>query len=156
MTRDVARILAVDDEEYIRELLLAGLSEAGYECIDAPRADRATELLEQQEFDLALLDINMPGRSGMELLSDIKVRHPDVAVLMLTGDVEVTKAVSAMQQGAYDYVTKPVSMPELVTRIEHALSRRALALQNRTLLSRQEEIIDELNPESTEGHRWTA
>ncbi len=122
-----SRILAVDDEEGNREVLARGLEE--YECLTASNAEEAAKLLKAEEFELVLLDINMPGKSGIEFLREIKADYPDIAVVMLTGQMDLSTAVTAMREGAYDYVTKPVSLPELEIRIKHALSRRALVLQ---------------------------
>ena len=140
-----ARILVVDDEQSIREMLKAGLSRAGYECATAQSAADAAELLEIEHYDLVLLDINMPGKTGIEFLPEIKEQHPDVAVMMLTGEADVSLAVRSMREGAYDYALKPVGLAELVIRIEHALSRRALVLENRAYKDRLEKLVDELN-----------
>ena len=86
----------------------------------------------------------MPGKSGVDFLQDIKAQHPDVAVIMLTG-IAAVSPVMAMRDGAYDYATKPVSIGELVIRVENALARRALLLENRAYQRRLEQIVDELN-----------
>ena len=92
-----ARILAVDDEQYMRDLLQDGLSRAGYQCLTAENALVAEEMLRLQAIDMVLLDIIMPGKSGMELLREIKNQYPDIAVIMLTGVTDVTVAVQAMR-----------------------------------------------------------
>jgi len=140
-----AQILAVDDEESIRNSLTAGLTKAGYWCEVAPSADEAASVLDKQEFDLVLLDINMPGRSGVEFLPELKSRWPDVAVVMLSGQTDMASAVQTMRDGAYDYIVKPIGLADLIIRIEGALSRRILVIENRTYEQRQEEMIDQLN-----------
>ena len=145
MQKNSARILIVDDEEKIREMLQRGLTRAMYDCITAQSARQAAKLLEQEHFDLVLLDINMPGKSGMDYLPEITTQFPDIAVVMLTGYIDVATAVRAMREGAYDYATKPVTLAEIIIRTESALSRRALLLENREYHQRLERIVDELN-----------
>ena len=129
MTDPTARILVVDDEEPIRQTLVQGLSRAGYHCAAARDAIIAAELLRRDWFDLVLLDIFMPGMSGVDFLQDIGTQHPDVDVIMLTGGADVSTVVTAMQDGACDYVTKPVTFAELIRRVERTLTRRALAVE---------------------------
>ena len=139
-----ARILAVDDEQYMRDLLQDGLSRAGYPCLTAESAAVAEETLRLQAIDMVLLDIVMPGKSGMELLREIKNQYPDIAVIMLTGETDVIVAVQAMRQGAYDYCIKPVGLAELIVRVEHAYASRTLVLENRTQRQQLERLVDEL------------
>jgi DNA-binding NtrC family response regulator len=143
MAPDKVSILAVDDESNIRELLERVLVRAGYHCVTAASAAQASQLLQQGDFDLVLLDIMMPGRSGMDLLSEIAVRHPDTGVVMMTAVMDTDTAVKAMRQGALDYLTKPCNLDELTIRIEHALSRRALLLQNREYQENLERMVAE-------------
>ena len=139
-----ARILAVDDDQDMRDLLQHGLNRAGYQCLTAESAPVAEEMLRLQAIDMVLLDIMMPGKSGMELLREIKNQYPDIAVIMLTGETDVTVAVQAMRQGAYDYCFKPVGLAELIVRVEHAFDRRALVLENRAQRQQLERFVDEL------------
>lgn len=136
-------ILAVDDDANIRTVLERVLERAGYHCVTASSAEQASQLLEQGTFALVLLDIMMPGRSGMDLLSEIVVRYPDTGVVMMTVVVDTDTAVKAMRQGALDYLTKPCNLDELTIRIEHALSRRALLLQNRDYQENLEQMVAE-------------
>ena len=145
MTQKTPQILAVDDEEGVRAFLEAAMRRAGYECLTAGTADEASELLQRKETDLVLLDIGLPGKSGIEFLPDIVAHHPDVAVVMLTAVDDTSTAVRAMREGAYDYAKKPVDVAELIMRVENALSRRALLEENRAYQIKQEQMVDELN-----------
>ena len=121
----------MDDDPRIRELIADGLSQVDYECEEADTGEDASRALAEQEFEVLLLDINMPGMSGMDLLPRVKAQHPDVAVIMLTGHDDLATAVWAMREGASDYATKPITLAEIIIRVENALSRRALVLENR-------------------------
>ena len=145
MQRGNNRILIVDDDPPMREALANGLSEIGYQCVTAGNADDADRALRREEFDLTLLDIGMPGLSGLEFLADLTVRYPDMAVVMLTGDDQLSTAVWAMREGAYDYLTKPVPLTLLNIRVEKALSRRALLLENKAYREKLENMVEELN-----------
>ena len=141
MNQDNSRILIVDDQKHIRDPLAEGLRQTGsYECVTAENADRALQELERLEIDLIILDINMPGKSGMDLLPLIRGQYPDVAVVMLSGQDDLSTAVWAMREGAYDYAAKPVTIGELIIRVENALSRRRLVLENRDYQKRLENM----------------
>jgi DNA-binding NtrC family response regulator len=144
VTDGATRILIVDDEANIREVLRRGLSHAGYECATAETVDAAAKIMQREGFDIVVLDMTMPGRSGMDFLPEINSIYPDVAVLMLTGNADVAAAVKAMQVGAYDYLAKPISLPELVMRIEHAESVRSLRLESIRYQSRLRKMVDKL------------
>lgn len=122
------KILIVDDEEHITEVFSAALENLDYEVRVANSAAEASNVLSQYEPDLVLLDIRMPGKSGMELLREVKERYPNTGVIMVTAVDDTKTAVEAMRLGAYDYMLKPVSLPELELRVQKALERRALEL----------------------------
>ena len=139
-------ILIIDDDERISQMLSVGLTIAGYSCTTASNADLAADKLREQEFELVILDIIMSGKTGMEFLPEIKRDYPHTAVIMLTGVDDLSVAVSAMQQGAYDYISKPVtSLTELTLRIEHALSNRALVLE----IHRYQENLEQMVKDRT-------
>jgi len=120
-----ASILVVDDEPQIRRVMRTTLSAEGYQVNDARTGEQALERLQAQAYDLILLDVNMPGMSGLETCRAIRA-FSDVAIIMLTVRNTEQDKVDALDAGADDYVTKPFSMPELLARIRAAL-RRALA-----------------------------
>jgi len=96
-----------------------------------------------KDFDLVLMDIKMPGLSGMETLSQMVIDHPDTSVVMLTAVADVKIAVEAMKQGAYDYITKPFDLDDLSLRVRRALERRKLVLENREYQRRLEQRVEQ-------------
>ena len=141
MIQSRVRILVVDDDEITRVAVVSGLSQI-YECVTAGTADDADQILMQGGIDLVLLDINMPKKTGIELLPEIRARHPDLAIVMLSGTGQISDAIKAMREGAFDYVAKPWSPAELATRVEHALARRSLVLQNREYALYLEQMVE--------------
>ena len=142
--RGGTHVLIIDDEEDIRALLQAQLELHGYECMTAQDTEAATRLLEQTEFDIALLDMNMPGKSGLDYLPEVTNRYPELAVIMLTAMSDLSLAVEAMQRGAYDYCTKPFVFDDLVQRIVRAAGRRAIMLENRAYQQLLEEMVESM------------
>jgi two-component system KDP operon response regulator KdpE len=122
------RVLVVDDEPQIRRVMRTALTTAGYEVSDARSGEEAVEQLGDEKFDLILLDVNLPGMSGLEACRVI--RHdtlvPDVPIIMLTVRNAEKDIVEALDAGADDYVVKPFGTPELLARIRAALRRAPL------------------------------
>ncbi len=131
MIRQPEKILIVDDEEQIRRLLHAKLSSEGFKCWEAANAEQALEKLRNDVFSLVLLDIRMPGMSGDELLPLIKTSYPDVAVIMATAVGGTKVGIECMKRGAYDYITKPFILDEVVLNVDRALEKRKLELENK-------------------------
>ena len=134
-------ILIVDDEEAIRGILSRKLEFDGYHCEVAADGKEALWKAFMKDFDLVLMDIKMPGLSGMEALPQMVTNHPDTCVIMMTAVVDTETAVQAMRLGAYDYVTKPFDLDDLGMRIGKALERRKLVLENRDNQLRLEQKI---------------
>ncbi len=124
------RILIVDDELSMREFLSILLEREGYETRTAGSANEALGLLENDLFDLVISDVQMPGLSGIELLSRIKLSSPETAVLMITAFSAADQAVEAMKLGAYDYLSKPFKNEEVKILIRNALEKRELKREN--------------------------
>lgn len=144
MTTTAARVLIVDDNQSVRDILREGLSVSGYEPSTAASAEEARQhFLRGPEFDLVLCDIDMPGESGTELLGWLKRNRPDVAVVMVTGIADAGTAVSAMLSGASDYVVKPFVLAEVRARVEQALEKRRLVLENREYQQNLERLVEE-------------
>src|SRR5262245_55843805 len=121
------RILVVDDDPQIRRVMRVTLTGQGYEVDDAKDGEAALEKLRDQRFDLVLLDMNMPGMSGLEACRAIRAQS-EIAIIMLTVRDTESDKVEALDAGADDYITKPYNPPELLARIRAAL-RRAPSMQ---------------------------
>lgn len=143
MSKKQGVILLVDDEEMIRHLLSQKLSPEGYRCEQAANAEQALEKLKEDSIDLVILDIKMPGKSGVELLSEIKAKYPDTAVIMATAVDDAGVAINCMKAGAYDYVTKPFNLDEVSFSVRRALEKRRLELENRDYQQHLEEKVAE-------------
>ena len=143
MTRKQGVILLVDDEEMIRRLLYQKLSAEGYRCEQAANAKRALEKLKDGVIELVILDIKMPGKSGVKLLPEIKAKYPDTAVIMATAVSDANTAINCMKAGAYDYVTKPFNLDEVSFSVRRALEMRRLELENRDYQQHLEQKVDE-------------
>ncbi len=131
MHKGAGMMLIVDDEEPIRTSISRKLRAQGYNCATAADGEAALRKASAQDFDLVVLDIKMPGMSGMEVLFRIAIDHPDTCVVMLSAVSDIHTAVEAMRLGAYDYLTKPFDLEEMVIRVKRALERRRLLLDNR-------------------------
>jgi len=123
-----SRVLIVDDEPQIRRVMRATLSGAGYSVADARSGEEALEKLREERFDLVLLDVNLPGISGIETCRAIRAQS-DVLVLVLTVRSANQDAVEALDAGADDYMTKPFSMEVLLARIRANLRRFTPAVE---------------------------
>ena len=117
------RILFLEDEPTIREVLAEYMKIQGYEVTEAGDGDEAAGLLERRSFDMAVLDIMVPGRDGLEVLALIREQYPDMAVIMLTALEDEKTQVRAFNAYADDYVIKPVSPIILLKRMETILRR---------------------------------
>lgn len=126
-------ILAVDDDEEYRSLLQTVLSELGHEVQTAPDGIAAINTLQKENFDLVLLDIDMPRVGGVEVLKFIKQTGRDAQVLMISGTNDLVTAVECIKLGAYDYLTKPCSVPALNAAVNRAAERWQLMEENRAL-----------------------
>jgi len=137
------QILIVDDEDIIRALLCQKLSLESHQCQEAINAVQALEKLASSPIHLVILDIKMPDKSGIELLSEIKARYPDTAVIMATALNNTHTAIRCMKQGAYDYLTKPFDLDEVVLSVNRALEKRRLELENRDYQQHLEQKVKE-------------
>ena len=129
------------------------MRESGYLCDTAGDADGARERLGAGSYELALLDVNMPGDSGIDLLTEIRREHPDVAVVMVTGEDSLELAMSAIELGAYGYLVKPVSQGVLTINIANALHRRRIEAQASRRLARMQDEAQALDASGIVGVR---
>jgi two-component system response regulator HydG len=127
------KVLVVDDDLAMREMLTSLFADEGYEAQGAASADEALEFSKDVEFDAVLSDIKMPGKSGIELVSELRELRPDTPVVLMTAFGSIESAVEAMRVGALDYVTKPFEPEVAVVAMERALERRSLEQENRNL-----------------------
>ena len=143
MTAKQEEILIVDDEQVIRRLLKQMLSKEGYRCQEAGNAEEALEKLRNNAISLVLLDIKMPGKSGIELLPEIKTGYPDTAVIMATAVTEISVAIQCLKHGADDYICKPFNLDEVSLIVLRALEKRHLQLKIREYQQHLEETVEE-------------
>ncbi len=136
-------LLIVDDEGAVRRVLCLKLSREGYRCEEANDAEQTLSVLETVPIALVVLDIKMPGRSGIDLLPEIKAGYPDTGVIMATAVNDVDVAVQCMKQGADDYVCKPFNLEEVSLAVQRALEKRRLQLELREYQQFLEEKVEE-------------
>lgn len=134
--KQAAKILVVDDERSVRLMLEAALRAQGYRVQSAVSGATATELLEEEEFDLILLDLQLGDMDGIEVLRAVKDRWPDTEVILLTAHGSVNSAIAALRHGAYDYLLKPAQVHDIRERVERGLEHRRIAQQRSELLQR--------------------
>ena len=127
-------ILIVDDEPVVCEFLSDGLKEKGYLCAIAMNGPEALEKLAKENFALMLLDIKLPGISGMEVLRETRLKHSKTATIMITAVRNVTTVVEAMKLGAFDYLVKPFKLDRVDTSIRVALEARQAIEESSTVM----------------------
>ncbi|HSR53877.1 MAG TPA: HD domain-containing phosphohydrolase [Acidobacteriota bacterium] len=137
------RILVVDDEPLVRDLLSSYLRSAGYPCQTASSGREALDKLEEQPASLVIADIRMPELNGLQLLDSLVDEHPDTAAIMITAVADMETAVGTMKQGAYDYITKPFNLEKVAGAVSSALEKRRRNLEERRLSMRLEQLVDE-------------
>ena len=130
MTTDPIRILLVDDEERLAEALSKGLSTMGYSVTTCCSGETAINLLKNNSYNILVTDLVMPGMDGMHLLDAIKQTHPGLPVIILTGHGTIPGAVKAMQQGAFNYITKPYNLDEVDANLKKAAEHANLIQEN--------------------------
>jgi putative two-component system response regulator len=142
--KTATKILIVDDEFYIRDILSQWLTEEGYECVTAGNVDEACKLLTENSFSLALLDMMMPEKPGTVILHRLREDYPQVAVLMVTALDDPGISAETHRLGAYGYITKPFDRDEIVGNISSALRRREEMRQAGESQKRLEQELREL------------
>jgi len=130
MNNKQASILIVDDDELVRGVILEALG-SRYLCLTASNADEANEILSVKPVNLLLIDINMPGQSGLEFCAIVQRRWPEIVIVMISGRTDIESAIEAMKQGAFDYVVKPFELARLDVAVERALLFQEMAVARR-------------------------
>ena len=132
MLRD-ASVLVIDDEEIMREILQTLLEREGCQVSLAASGESGLTLARSQPFDVAIVDVMMPGIDGIETLDELRTLDEDLPVILITAFASVENAIAAMKRGAFDYVTKPFKNEEVLVVVRNAVERRRLVIVNRTL-----------------------
>jgi DNA-binding NtrC family response regulator len=142
------RLLIVDDEAVVRDSLCRWFGDEGYEVGTAESAAEALKRVAESTWDLALLDIKMPGTDGIELQRRLHEIEPDLLVIIMTGYASVETAVQALKDGAYDYVTKPFDPDDIAHTVKNALSHRKVKEENVRL---KESVAEAVRPNDIVG-----
>jgi len=130
MNEEIDRILVADDDAVIRKGLQRILSAEGYEVETVSNGRAALDRLEQVRFRLLVTDLKMPGMSGLEVLEEIRTCQPELPVVLITGYAAIDNAVEAMKNGATDYLAKPFSNEEIISKVKNAIKSRAVLIDD--------------------------
>lgn len=134
---DRTQILVVDDEMSLRELVSEVLTDDGYDVTTASTGEKALRLFAETPFTLVITDIRMPGMNGIDLLRKIKAENQDTQVIIITSHASLDTAVTALREGAYDYLIKPFEDLEVISAVvDRALEKVSLVVENRLLLEK--------------------
>jgi two-component system, NtrC family, nitrogen regulation response regulator GlnG len=142
----IQRILVADDEESMRWVLSKALKKKGFAIDLASDGDEALKLIRSNSYDLAILDIKMPGLSGLELLDRVRELKSDLLVVIMTAEASMKNAVEAMKRGAYDYITKPFDLDVIDAIVEKVNRAREMTSQ---VTSLKEELKERYQPDKT-------
>ncbi len=143
------QILIVDDEAMVLQMQRRVFAREGFACRTAGSAEAAMAILREGGIALALIDINMPGRSGVQLLQKMRELCPDVAVIMVTAVDDLETALACLRLGAEDYLVKPFAVDRLILSVRNALEKRRLRLENRNYQLQLEERVREQTQQIT-------
>ncbi|MFC1538573.1 sigma-54-dependent transcriptional regulator [Candidatus Latescibacterota bacterium] len=135
----MSKILVIDDESLMREFIAESLTSQGYEVDSANNGMKALEIMNDETYDLVLTDYKMPKVTGMDVLRKALEKMPDCKVVIMTAYGTIEKAVEAMKIGAFDYITKPFGVEEILHLVKRALEFKTLQVENRLMQSELEE-----------------
>ncbi len=130
------RVLFADDERSLQEVMRTEIPQLGHEVVVCPDGKSAVKALEKNTFDAAILDLRMPGLTGIEVLEQIKQVSPETDVIIMTGHASVETAIEAVRLGAFDYITKPAKLAQLETILRKVSERKELKNKNLALQTR--------------------
>ena len=149
-------ILIVDDEENLRKTLSRILSKAGYSVTTASSGEEGLNLLQAGAYDIAFIDLLMPGIGGVRLLKEIRGIYPDMPVLILTAHATLETAMEAVREGARDYLLKPADPQLILDRVKEILEEVRQPARQRELLSQIQNLVSELNEITQPGEELPA
>jgi DNA-binding NtrC family response regulator len=160
-THKSLRVLFVDDEKSLQEFMRSELPRLGHEVTVCPDGRAALKALEKSTFDAAILDLRMPGMTGIEVLEQLKQLAPDTEALVMTGHASMETAIDAMRLGAFDYITKPCKLAEIEAVLQkvadkRVLERKNLALQTRVQAAEGPTVLVGTSPSMAGVHRLIA
>jgi two-component system, NtrC family, response regulator AtoC len=145
-----SRVLVIDDDRTIRRNLVLLLRSEGYEAIEAADGNEALALIKSDAPDAVLLDLKMPGRGGLEVLAELGPALVDLPVIVVTALGGSAAAIEAMRRGAYDYLTKPFDLDEVILTLKRALKQRALAYEVKSLRAQTKTASSEAADDSAD------
>ncbi len=140
----MSTILVIDDEPNLRNTLSKILQNEGYVVTPADGANQALQYLQAGAYDLAFLDLMMPGMDGITLLGEIRKYYPEMPVLILTANATLESAMEAVRQGARDYMIKPVDPPHIITRVKEILAEQQQPKRQREIMGQIQNLVYEL------------
>lgn len=120
------RVLVVDDESDFLDMTVKRMKKKEFQCEGASSGYEAIEKIKNENFDVVLLDVKMPGMDGVETLREIKALKPLIEVIMLTGHASVESGIEGMKLGAFDYLMKPMELDKIIETIQDAYKKKAL------------------------------
>lgn len=141
---EALRILVAEDDDSFREMMQDFLKSPRRKILGYKDGREAVRALRRESFDLVVTDLMMPGADGMAVLKEAKERNPECAVILITGYASLDSALQAIRGGAYDYLRKPFKLEELEVAVKNACEKIALVRENRELLSRLKETMEEM------------
>jgi DNA-binding NtrC family response regulator len=155
------RVLFVDDEESLREFMRSELPGMGHEVVVCPDGRSALKVLEKERFDAAILDLKMPGMTGIELLEHVRILSPETEAVVMTGYASTETAMQALRLGAFDYITKPCKLDEIEAILNKIVERRELmhkaqALETRVQAAEGPSVLIGASPGMQAVHRLIA
>ena len=142
----------IDDERAILDMLELSLSSEGYDVLTAENGEKALEIFEQQDYRLVLTDIQMPGMDGIEVLKRIKAMDNEAEVIVVTGHGDMDSAIAALQDGASDFITKPIRDEALILALERAKKKIAINQQLKDYTENLEQKVEEYTLELRQAH----
>lgn len=142
MANASARVLIVDDERFFREEIRDNLSAHGFHCTTCEDGEGALKLAAGRSFAVAVVDIQLPGIDGVELLQQLRIAQPDIRVIMLASSSDQERVLEALRQGASEYLAKPLHEEELILSVGRAVETHRVAIDYRGLRGRLDELVD--------------